>query len=400
MKPVSILREDDEIGVRQLPDTLIQIANLECALGVQLSQAVFGFATQPSAHGAIVRPRRQHGEVPPVLEADDVNLDPRLDGVRREEGGECSDERLHLSTPHVAEPDLGGCAGECDARREIPVVGVVLAVDALREGERKQLGWRRVFILAHYESFRVLVCARVSNTLIIRYHVFTKVSMRAILVKMKKFQVVTLFPDMLSGVFGSSMMWKAQKDGLVELSTIDLREFGLGPRRQVDDTPYGGGDGMLLMIEPLWNAVMTAKANDPTAKVLLMTPRGPRWTQAMAQEYSESGHGYIFICGRYEGYDERIMELVDEEIRVGDYVLTGGELPAMTIVDSVVRLIPGVLGGEQSAAIESFADGETLEFPQYTRPEEWHGRKVPSVLLSGNHGEIAKWRAAQSKKAV
>jgi len=224
--------------------------------------------------------------------------------------------------------------------------------------------------------------------------------MRAILVKMKKFQVVTLFPDMLSGVFGSSMMWKAQKDGLVELSTIDLREFGLGPRRQVDDTPYGGGDGMLLMIEPLWNAVMTAKANDPTAKVLLMTPRGPRWTQAMAQEYSESGHGYIFICGRYEGYDERIMELVDEEIRVGDYVLTGGELPAMTIVDSVVRLIPGVLGGEQSAAIESFADGETLEFPQYTRPEEWHGRKVPSVLLSGNHGEIAKWRAAQSKKAV
>jgi len=216
---------------------------------------------------------------------------------------------------------------------------------------------------------------------------------------MKKFQVVTLFPEMLSGVFGSSMMWKAQKDGFVELGTINLREFGLGPRRQVDDTPYGGGDGMLLMVEPLWNAVLKAKENDPTAKVLLMTPRGARWTQAMAQGHSESDHGYIFICGRYEGYDERIMELVDEEIRVGDYVLTGGELPAMTIVDSIVRLIPGVLGGEQSAAIESFADGETLEFPQYTRPEEWQGRTVPPVLLSGNHGEIAKWRMAQSKKA-
>ncbi len=216
---------------------------------------------------------------------------------------------------------------------------------------------------------------------------------------MKTFQVITLFPEMLAGVFGSSMMWKAQKDGLVELRTVNLREFGLGPRRQVDDTPYGGGDGMLLMIEPLWNAVQAAKEYDPTAKVLLMTPRGPRWTQQKAQEYSESEHGYIFICGRYEGYDERIMELVDAEIRVGDYVLTGGELPAMTIVDSVVRLIPGVLGGEQSAAIESFADGETLEFPQYTRPEDWRGRKVPSVLLSGNHGEIAKWRAEHSKKA-
>lgn len=217
--------------------------------------------------------------------------------------------------------------------------------------------------------------------------------------QMRKFQVITLFPDMFTGVFGNSMMWKAQKDGLVELTTIDLREYGLGPRRQVDDTPYGGGDGMLLMIEPLWNAVMKAKANDPTAKVLIMTPRGVRWKQQLAQEYSEQPHGYIFICGRYEGYDERIMELVDQEVSVGDYVLTGGELPAMTIVDSIVRLIPGVLGGAESASIESFSDGETLEFPQYTRPEVWDGRSVPSVLLSGNHAEIARWRAANSKKA-
>lgn len=216
---------------------------------------------------------------------------------------------------------------------------------------------------------------------------------------MRKFQVITLFPEMFEGVFGNSMMWKAQKDGIVQLTTVNLREFGLGPRRQVDDIPYGGGDGMLLMIEPLWNAVMKAKENDPTAKVLIMTPRGTRWKQAIAQEYSEANHGYIFICGRYEGYDERIMELVDEEVSIGDYVLTGGELPAMTIIDSIVRLIPGVLGGATSAAIESFSDGETLEYPQYTRPEVWNDRKVPDVLLSGHHAEIAKWRQANSKTA-
>lgn len=216
---------------------------------------------------------------------------------------------------------------------------------------------------------------------------------------MKKFQVITLFPDMFTGVFENSMMWKAQRDGVVELSTIDLRSFGLGPRRSVDDTPYGGGDGMLLMIEPLWKAVLQAKELDPTAKVLLMTPRGERWQQATARTYAESDWGYIFICGRYEGYDERILKLVDQEISVGDYVLTGGELPAMTIVDSVVRLMPGVLGGETSAEIESFSDGETLEFPQYTRPVEYEGMKVPDVLLSGNHGDIAAWRAQNSKKA-
>lgn len=216
---------------------------------------------------------------------------------------------------------------------------------------------------------------------------------------MRKFQAITLFPDMFTGVFGSSMMWKAQKDGIVELSTIDLRQFGLGPRKQVDDTPYGGGDGMLLMIEPLWNAVKQAKANDPSAKVLLMTPRGERWRQTLAQEYSNADHGYILICGRYEGVDERILELVDEQVSVGDYVLTGGELPAMTIVDSIVRLLPGVLGGEKSVEIESFSDGETLEFPQYTRPEVFNSLRVPEVLVSGNHGLIAKWRTEKSQKA-
>ena len=193
------------------------------------------------------------------------------------------------------------------------------------------------------------------------------------------------------------MMWKAQKDGIVELTTVNLREFGLGPRRQVDDTPYGGGDGMLLMIEPLWKAVEFAKSQDETAKVVLMSPRGQRWKQAKAQEEVDDDRGVIFICGRYEGVDERILELVDEQWSIGDFVLTGGELAAMMMIDSIVRLIPGVLGGEKSAEIESFSDGETLEFPQYTRPEEFKGLRVPDVLLSGHHGKIAEWRAEQSR---
>jgi len=216
---------------------------------------------------------------------------------------------------------------------------------------------------------------------------------------MKKIQVITLFPEMLDGVFNTSMMWKAQKQGAVVFRTVNLREYGIGPRQQVDDTPYGGGDGMLLKPEPLFAAVAAAKEFDPTAKVLLMTPRGQRWKQVIAQQWADADQGYIFICGRYEGYDERIVTLVDEQVSVGDYVLTGGELPAMTIIDSIVRLLPGVLGGETSAAIESFSDGETLEFPQYTKPAEYNGLSVPEVLLSGNHALIAKWRADNSLKA-
>jgi len=236
--------------------------------------------------------------------------------------------------------------------------------------------------------------------ILVKYqHIFTTKSICRTLVGMKKFQVITLFPEMFTGVFENSMMWKAQRDEIVQLSTINLRDFGIGPRQQVDDTPYGGGDGMLLKPEPLFAAVEQAKKNDPTAKVLLMTPRGQRWKQAIAKDWSEAEHGYIFICGRYEGYDERIVSLVDEQVSVGDYVLTGGELPAMTIIDSIVRLIPGVLGGEASAEIESFSDGETLEFPQYTKPSTFNGMDVPAVLLNGNHALIAKWRADNSFKA-
>lgn len=215
----------------------------------------------------------------------------------------------------------------------------------------------------------------------------------------RQIQVITLFPEMFTGVFGASMMWKAQNSGHVEFSLINLRDFGIGPRKQVDDTPFGGGDGMLLRPEPLFAAIEVARKNDPTAKVLLMTPRGERWVQATAQQTADEGLGLILVCGRYEGYDERITTVVDRQISVGDYVLTGGEIPAMAVVDSVVRLIPGVLGGETSAAIESFSDGETLEFPQYTRPAKFNNLEVPEVLLSGNHAEIAKWRQKNSFKA-
>lgn len=217
--------------------------------------------------------------------------------------------------------------------------------------------------------------------------------------KPRLIQVITLFPEMFDGVFGASMLWKAQDRDIVAFAAINLREYGLGPRRQVDDTPYGGGDGMLLKPEPLFAAVEAAKSNDPEAQVLLMTPRGERWTQAKARTMAGEGKGLIIICGRYEGYDERITSVVDRQISIGDYVLTGGELAAMVVADSVTRLIPGVLGGETSAEIESFSDGDTLEFPQYTRPAEFRGMKVPDVLLGGNHAHIQAWRDENSPKA-
>lgn len=217
--------------------------------------------------------------------------------------------------------------------------------------------------------------------------------------KTRLVQVITLFPEMFNQMFETGMMWKAQDRKIVKLTTINLRDFGLGARRQVDDTPYGGGDGMLLKPEPLFAAVEAAKKNDPNALVLLMTARGERWIQSAAKDLAQDERGLIIICGRYEGYDERIVTLVDRQISIGNYVLTGGEIPAMAIVDSVVRLIPGVLGGETSAEIESFSDGETLEFPQYTRPAEFRGMEVPEVLLNGNHAQIAAWRARHQKKA-
>ncbi len=212
-----------------------------------------------------------------------------------------------------------------------------------------------------------------------------------------KIQIISLFPEMFPPVLETSMLWKAKNKGIVEFIYINLRDFGLGSRKTVDDTPYGGGDGMLLKPEPLVAAIESAKSESPNAKIILMTPRGQRFEQAKAKQLAENGKDLIFVCARYEGYDERVTDFVDEQISIGDYVLTGGELPAMVVIDSMVRLIPGVLGGENSAAIESFADGQTLEFPQYTRPTDFRGAKVPEVLLSGNHAAIAKWRQDNSQ---
>lgn len=210
-----------------------------------------------------------------------------------------------------------------------------------------------------------------------------------------KISIITLFPDMFDGPFGTSMLKKAQDKGLAEIKFINLRDFGIGPRRQVDDTPYGGGDGMVLKPEPVVGAIESVKTKN--SRVILLTPQGETYKQADAKRLSELDH-VVLVCGHYEGFDERIREYVDEEISIGDYVLTGGEIPAMVLVDSMVRLIPGVLGGEQSAEVESFSDGVTLEYPQYTKPEDFRGSKVPQVLLSGHHGEIDKWRADQAQK--
>ncbi len=212
-----------------------------------------------------------------------------------------------------------------------------------------------------------------------------------------KIQVIALFPGMFEGVLNASMLWKAQEKKLVKYELINLRDFGLGPRKQVDDTPYGGGDGMVLKPEPLFAAVEHAKDKDPDAQVLLMTPRGELFSQKMAREFAATKAGLIIICGRYEGYDERIAPVVDKQLSVGKYVLTGGELPAMVIIDAVTRLIPGVLGGKTSAELESFSQAGVVEYPQYTRPEEFRGMKVPEVLLSGNHARIEEWRQKRQR---
>lgn len=213
-----------------------------------------------------------------------------------------------------------------------------------------------------------------------------------------KIQVITLFPEVIEPYLNASMLWKAKDRGIASYEFINLREFGLGKRKQVDDTPYGGGDGMLLKPEPLVAAIELAKSESPDAMVLLPTPRGETYKQSDAKKLAADNRDLIIICPRYEGYDERITKWVDKQYCIGNYVLTGGELPAMIVIDSVVRLLPGVLGGESSAEVESFQDDDrTIEYPQYTRPEVFHDVKVPEVLLNGHHAEIAKWRKEQSR---
>jgi len=216
-----------------------------------------------------------------------------------------------------------------------------------------------------------------------------------------KIQVISLFPEVIGPYLSSSMLYKAQDKGLVSFTLISLRDFGLGPRKQVDDTPYGGGDGMLLKVEPVVRAIEAAKQDCPEAKVILPTPRGQLYRQSDAKALAKSKNDLIIICPRYEGYDERITDWVDYCFCIGNYILTGGEIPALVIADSVVRLIPGVLGGEQSSEIESFQkDDSYIEFPQYTRPEVFRDKSVPEPLLTGNHALVAKWREENSKPGI
>ena len=207
--------------------------------------------------------------------------------------------------------------------------------------------------------------------------------------------VITIFPAMLDGFLGASMMKRAAQLGAVRFRTVNLRDFTTDRHHTTDDRPFGGGPGMVMKPEPLFAAVESVKT--PAARVILMSPSGQPFRQARARALAREEH-LVFICGHYEGVDERVREaLVDEEISIGDYVLTNGVLPAAVVIDAVVRLLPGVLGGEGAADQESFSEG-LLEYPHYTRPAEYRGMKVPEVLLRGDHAEIARWREEQSRQ--
>ena len=211
-----------------------------------------------------------------------------------------------------------------------------------------------------------------------------------------RIDIITLFPEVFFGPLGASVVARGIEKGLLEINTVNLRDFADDARGTVDDKVYGGGPGMLLKPEPLFEAVESVRT--PESRVVLMSPRGGTYTQAAAARLAELEH-IVLICGHYEGVDERVRTgLVDEEISIGDYVLTNGNLPAMVVADSVARLIPGVLGSEESAKSESFSEPGIVEYPQYTRPEVFRGMRVPEILLSGNHEAIAEWRRAESLK--
>jgi len=204
------------------------------------------------------------------------------------------------------------------------------------------------------------------------------------------FDILTIFPDMLEGPLTASILGKAADKGLIEINLHNLRDWAEGKHKVTDDTPYGGGDGMVMKVEPVAAALSELREKRPASRVLLMSPQGKTFQQADAERFSLEA-GLVFVCGRYEGFDERIRSLVDEEVSLGDFVLTGGELAAATILDATARLLPGVLGAAGSAQGDSFSDG-LLEYPQYTRPAEFKGVRVPEVLASGNHQLIANWR--------
>lgn len=227
-----------------------------------------------------------------------------------------------------------------------------------------------------------------------------------------KFDIITIFPKIFDSYFSESIIGRAQKKKIIEIKTHNLRDYAEDKHQKVDDTPYGGGAGMVLKIEPIWRCVQSIKSQIPNPKsqtnpkfktqntkkrVILFSAKGKKYTQADARRLVKYDN-LILICGRYEGVDERVAKyLADEEISIGDFVLTGGEIPAMILVDSVARLLPGVLGNAESARGESHSKAGYLEYPQYTKPEDFQGWKIPKILLSGHHKEIEKWREKQSK---
>jgi tRNA (guanine37-N1)-methyltransferase len=212
---------------------------------------------------------------------------------------------------------------------------------------------------------------------------------------MMKFDILTLFPNMFSSPFQESILGKAIEKGLIQIRTVNIRDFTLNKHQVVDDTPYGGGQGMVMKGEPIARAIEWVKSQNPSVWTIYLTPQGKPFNQKMAQELSSHSH-LILLCGRYEGIDERVRKLfADEEISIGDYVLTGGELAAMVLMDAISRLLPGVLGSDRSAEEDSFFQS-LLEYPQYTRPPNFRGMEVPEVLLSGNHAAISRWRRMEA----
>jgi len=212
-----------------------------------------------------------------------------------------------------------------------------------------------------------------------------------------EFHVITLFPEIFSAL-DAGLIGRAQKRGLIVVRAHNLREYGIGNYHQVDDTPYGGGSGMVMRPEPLAAAIDAVTAQRPGLLRILTTPQGELLDQPLVRELAAHPTGILFIAGRYEGFDERVRSMVDREVSVGDYVLSGGELAAMVMIEAIARLVPGVLGNPESLAEESFGTGGMLEYAQYTRPEEFRGMRVPEILLGGDHGKIKAWRETEARR--
>lgn len=214
-----------------------------------------------------------------------------------------------------------------------------------------------------------------------------------------KIDILTLFPEMFDGVLGTSIIGRARENGILDIDVINIRDFAKNKHKQADDYPYGGGPGMVMSPQPLFDAFYHVLESSPSARVIYFSPQGKTLRQDMAEQYANMEH-LVLLCGHYEGVDQRVIDrFVDEEISIGDYILTGGELPSMVFIDCISRLMPGVLGSSQSAEDESFSKG-LLEHPQYTRPQVYEGMSVPQVLLSGHHMEIEKWRRRESLRST